>query len=43
MHLITRPLKKSVHRGLTIEYTLIAILIASMAFQTLVVVGVKAV
>jgi len=43
MLLITRRLKKNGHRGMTIEYTLIALLIASAAFQVLIAVGVKAV
>jgi len=43
MLLIIRRLKKSGHRGMTIEYTLIALLIASAAFQVLITVGVKAV
>ena len=43
MLLIIRRLKKTGHRGMAIEYTLIALLIASAAFQVLVAVGLKAV
>ena len=43
MLLIIRRLKTSGHRGMTIEYTLIALLIAAAAFQVWVAVGVKAV
>jgi len=43
MLMIIRRLKKSGHRGMTIEYTLMALLIASAAFQVLVAAGVKAV
>ena len=43
MLFINRRLKKSGHRGMAIEYTLIALLIASAAYQVLVAFGVKAV
>jgi len=43
MLLLIQRLKKSGHRGMTIEYALIALLIASAAFQVLIAVGVKAV
>jgi hypothetical protein len=40
---IIRRLKKSGHRSMVVEYTLIALLAASAAFQVLVAVGIKAV
>jgi hypothetical protein len=43
MLLIMRRLKKSRHRGMMVEYTLISLLVVSSAFQVLVFFGVKAV
>ena len=43
MLLIYHRLKAGSHRGMTIEYTLIALLIASAAFQVWAAIGVKAV
>jgi hypothetical protein len=40
---IIRRLRKSGHRSLAVEYTLIALLTASAAFQVVVAVGVKAI